>query len=152
MEIKCRWGPFVAVRSSSLLMSFVGGLIFVIASAPRRNRLCSQIRSSLLPDSVASAPRFGRVCSQIRSRLLPRSLTSFRSGLREWGERGRECGWRFKCLLCVRGPHFASKVSYSASPQGGVPFRFSLIYINESAQSLAEDWAEILSEVCFVNY
>ena len=28
-------------------------------------------------------------------------------------------------------------------------FPFSLIYINESAQSLAEDWAEILSEVSF---
>ena len=89
-------------------------------------RLWKQTQPSLLPDSVASAPRFGRVCSQMRMRLLPRSLTSFRSGLREWGERGRECGWRFKCLLCVRGPHFASKVSYSASPQGGVPFRFRL--------------------------
>ncbi len=31
-------------------------------------------------------------------------------------------------------------------------FPFSLIYINESAQSLAEDWAETLSEVCFVNH
>ena len=89
-------------------------------------RLWEQTQPSLLPDSVVSAPRFGRVCSQIRMRLLPRSLTSFRSGLREWGERGRECGWRFKCLLRVRGPHFASKVSYSASPQGGVPFRFRL--------------------------
>ena len=88
----------------NILMSFVGELIFVSASGSRRNRLCSQIRM----------------------RLLPRSLTSFRSGLREWGERGRECGWRFKCLLRVRGPHFASKVSYSASPQGGVPFRFRL--------------------------
>ena len=58
MEIKCRWGAFVAVTSSSLFMSFVGGLIFVSASAPRRNRLCSQIRSRLLPDSDASAPRF----------------------------------------------------------------------------------------------
>ena len=152
MEIKCRWGPFFAVTSSSLLMSFVGGLIFVSGSGSRRNRLCSQIRSRLLPDSVASAPGFGRVCSQIRMRLLPRSLTSFRSGLREWGERGRECGWRLKCLLRVRGPHFASKVSYRAGAAGWRSFPFSLIYINESAQSLAEDWAEILSEVCFVNY
>ena len=115
-------------------------------------RLCSQTQPSLLPDSVASAPRFGRVCSQIRMRLLPRSLTSFRSGLREWGERGRECGWRLKCLLRVRGPHFASKVSYRAGAAGWRSFPFSLIYINESAQSLAEDWAEILSEVCFVNH
>ena len=102
------------------LMSFVGGFIFVSASGSRRNRLCSQIRM----------------------RLLPRSLTSFRSGLREWGERGRECGWRLKCLLRVRGPHFASKVSYSAGAAGWRSFPFSLIYINESAQSLAEDWAD----------
>ena len=89
-------------------------------------RLWEQTQPPLLPDATVSAPRFGRVCSQIRMRLLPRSLTSFRSGLREWGERGREYGWRFKCLLRVRGPHFASKVSYNASPQGGVPFRFRL--------------------------
>ena len=81
-------------------------------------RLWEQTQPSLLPDSVASAPRFGRVCSQIRMRLLPRSLPSLRIGLREWGERGRECGWRFKCLLRVRGPHFASKVSYRAGAAG----------------------------------
>ena len=102
----------------NILMSFVGGLIFVSASGSRCNRLCSQIRSRLLPDSVASAPRFGRVCSLMRMRLLPRSLPSLRIGLREWGERGRECGWRFKCLLRVRGPHFASKVSYRAGAAG----------------------------------
>ena len=115
-------------------------------------RLWEQTQPSLFPDSVVSAPRFGRVCSLMRMRLLPRSLPSLRIGLREWGERGREYGWRFKCLLCVRGPHFASKVSYRAGAAGWRSFLFSLIYINESAQSLAEDWAEILSEVCFANY
>ena len=80
--------------------------------------LWEQTQPSLLPDSVVSAPRFDRVCSLMRMRLLPRSLPSLRIGLREWGERGRECGWRFKCLLRVRGPHFASKVSYRAGAAG----------------------------------
>ena len=40
----------------------------------RRGRICSQTRSSLLPDSVASAPRYDRISPQIRLRLLPRSL------------------------------------------------------------------------------
>ena len=80
--------------------------------------LCSQTQPPLLPDSVVSASRFGRVCSLMRMRLLPRSLPSLRIGLRKWGERGRECGWRFKCLLRVRGPHFASKVSYRAGAAG----------------------------------
>ena len=100
-------------------------------------------------NASALAPRFGRVCSLMRMRLLPRSLPSLRIGLRELGERGRECGWRLKCLLRLRGPHFASKVSYRAGAAGWRSFPFSLIYINESAQSLAEDWAEILSEVSF---
>ena len=124
------------------VMLFYGISLIMKEKSNASALLCSQTQPSLLPDSVASAPGFGRVCSQIRMRLLPRSLTSFRSGLREWGERGRECGWRLKCLLRVRGPHFASKVSYSAGAAGWRSFPFSLIYINESAQSLAEDWAD----------
>ena len=50
--------------------------IFVSASAPRRARIKSQIRSSLLPDAFESSPRCVRLCSQMRSSLLPRSQTS----------------------------------------------------------------------------
>ena len=50
--------------------------IFVSASVPRRVRLCSQTRSSLLPDAFVSAPAFARLCSRVRSSLLPRSLVS----------------------------------------------------------------------------
>ena len=38
----------------------------VSESGGRRGRICSQTRSSLLPDSVASAPRFACVCSRVR--------------------------------------------------------------------------------------
>ena len=42
----------------NILMSFVGGLIFVSASGSRDGCVCSQIRSRLLPDAGASAPAF----------------------------------------------------------------------------------------------
>ena len=40
--------------------------IFVSASAPRRARIKSQMRSSLLPDAFVSAPAFARLCSRVR--------------------------------------------------------------------------------------
>ena len=40
--------------------------IFVSASAPRRARIRSQTRSSLLPRSFVSAPAFVRLCSRVR--------------------------------------------------------------------------------------
>ena len=43
----------------------------VSASAPRRIRLCSQTRSSLLPDAFVSAPRYARISSQTRPHLPP---------------------------------------------------------------------------------
>ena len=40
----------------------------------RRGRICSQARSSLLPDAFVSAPRYDCISPQVRLRLLPRSL------------------------------------------------------------------------------
>lgn len=53
--------------------------------------LCSQTRSSLLPDSFVSAPRFGCVSSQIRSSLLPCALTNIGIGARLWGGGYKSC-------------------------------------------------------------
>ena len=46
----------------------------VSESGSRCVRVCSQTRSSLLPDTFVSAPRYDRISPQIRLRLLPRSL------------------------------------------------------------------------------
>ena len=50
--------------------------MLVGVSAPSGERVCSQIRMCLLPDSDVSAPRFGCVRSQIRMCLLPDSDAS----------------------------------------------------------------------------
>ena len=50
-------------KSNASALSFP---MLVGVSAPSGERVCSQIRTCLLPDSVVSAPRFGCVCSQIR--------------------------------------------------------------------------------------
>lgn len=60
---------------------------------PAFKRVCSQMRSSLLPGAFASAPRCVRLWGQTRLRLLPRSLTDFgidlstRAAGGEWREK-----------------------------------------------------------------
>ena len=52
--------------ASSVFKSILRLPMPVSESGGRRGRICSQTRSSLLPDSVASAPRFACVCSRVR--------------------------------------------------------------------------------------
>ena len=54
---------------------------------PPFRSLC--LSASLLPAASASAPRFGRLCSQIRTCLLPDSLTKMGQG---WGGLGLRVG------------------------------------------------------------
>ena len=59
---------------------------------PRFNRVCSQRRSSLLPDATVSAPWCIRVCSRVRLWLVPRSLTNT-------DKEGTWCGWARVCYI-----------------------------------------------------
>ena len=54
-----------------------------IASAPRYDRVCSQMRTNQLPDTTASAPRGGRACSQRRSCLLPEATWNHRTDFKD---------------------------------------------------------------------
>ena len=57
-----------------------------VHNTPPFRSLC--LSASLLPAASASAPRFGRVCSQIRTCLLPDSLTRIGQGRGGLGVRG----------------------------------------------------------------
>ena len=87
--------------------------------------------ANALPRSIASRPTFDCVSSHVRSCLVPRSLKSIGTAapthyfrvfkIEYWQQRPRIEDMRWPAVIVCCGAstvaHFASKVSYSASPQ-----------------------------------
>ena len=89
------------------------------AHRPSDARLCTKIRSFLLPATVVSAPacadsrywRGAKHCSSLCSQSEGDKYWVAKHGMKIQQSNSPE---RWTCSLRVRGPHFASKVSYSA--------------------------------------
>ena len=76
----CCFVTSVGVEDNGTPVLFSSFPIFVSARGPRRGRLCSQTRASLLPDADVSAPRRERIWDEARLHTIPRSLTSIWEG------------------------------------------------------------------------
>ena len=70
----------VGVEDNGTPVLFSSFPIFVSVRGPRRNRLCSQTRTSLLPDANVPRPRRERIWDEARLHTIPRSLTSIWEG------------------------------------------------------------------------
>ena len=124
---------FISFFTGKVILSF--GISLIMKEKSNASALTpSQRRPSLHPATLVSAPRCVRLCSQRRLCLLPRALTVGiglrRSTVAHFARkvRGTNIGAakhglkiqqsnaleRWSCSLRVRGPHFASKVSYNA--------------------------------------
>ena len=99
----------VGVEDNGTPVLFSPFPIFVSARGPRRKRLCSRMRSSLLPDANVSAPRCERIWDVVRLHTVPRSLTSIGEGVGKVG--------RSKYRKILRG--FCKKNMAVAAPLQG---------------------------------
>ena len=91
----CYFVTSVGVEDNGTPVLFSPFPIFVSARGPRRNRLCSQMRTSLLPDADVPRPRRERIWDEARLHTVPRSLTSI--------GKGRGDGRVFKIQKNLRG-------------------------------------------------
>ena len=76
----CCFVTSVGVEDNGTPVLFSPFPIFVSVRGPRRNRLCSQTRTSLLPDANVPRPRRERIWDEARLHTIPRSLTSIWEG------------------------------------------------------------------------
>lgn len=91
----------------------------VSASAPRRIHLCSQTRSSLLPDTPESAPRRVRICRQTHShtgRYSPSGIGEVLAGIGRASSRGPSrplpCVLPERCIASI----FRNACGYTDGP------------------------------------
>ncbi len=113
----CCFVTSVGVEDNGTPVLFSPFPIFVSARGPRRNRLCSQMRTCLLPDADVSAPRRERVWDEARLHTVPRSLTSIGEGGKGGCSKSRKIKVGKEATAPLKGRAFKieiSKVSGSA--------------------------------------